>query len=260
MKSNTENYKKEIPHRDCGMEKEKTLARLKRHQNNIINRDLGYAYIAIPKASNTSVRHGLLGTVGLNSDSFVNGVPVSKVIHRQDSGVFSYSNLSEIYKSRPRMVFTVVRNPWDRILSCYRDKIIYKFHEPFRVYDMSPEMSFSDFVRVVSGIPDQDAEVHFRSQCAQTFYKGMFLPTMVLRTETISKDWGIIQSYFSSSCNLNLPDIGRHAKRSHIGGDIDVTQNDIDIIASRYEKDVRFFGYDVPEGMKTYSIRYAGPN
>ena len=227
------------------------ISRLAKHQSNIVNRELDFAYIAIAKASNTTVRHGLLGALGLNSDDTFNGRPVKEIIHRQDGGPFNYEPLSTLFKKPTSLIFTVVRNPWSRIMSCYRDKFLYKFHEPFREYGMRPDYSFSDFVEHISRIPDRDAEIHFRSQRTQIFFEGSLVPNLILRTETLSEDWRLVQSYFEGKHGISLRNLGRFAAREGSTKSFTVSQNDIDIISKRYEGDVKLFGYSLPEGIPT---------
>lgn len=64
--------------------------------------------------------------------------------------------------------FAFVRNPWVRLVSCYKQKIApggqglycYEYEEvPLYV-----GMSFAQFVEAVHAIPDEEADPHFRSQ------------------------------------------------------------------------------------------------
>ena len=78
--------------------------------------------------------------------------------------------------------FTIVRNPWDRLRSCYVDKIVTKKFHPTRNFpsgknlpkkilleeDAKPIMSFIDFVRHVERYPDANPHWQPNSRCCLT--------------------------------------------------------------------------------------------
>ena len=93
--------------------------------------------------------------------------------------------------------FGFVRDPYARLVSCYRHKIARphqqgkKVSPIFWVYGrrFSLGMSFPDFVRAVAAIPDERAEKHFRSQTRFLYRDGKPIVDFVGRLEHFEADW-----------------------------------------------------------------------
>lgn len=149
--------------------------------------------------------------------------------------------------------FSFVRNPWDRLVSCFLNKIQPDpdVEKPTFVDGVSSGfvrfgcfragMSFSDFVREVAAIPDSEADVHFRSQVD-------FLPRR--RGGEIRLDFlGKFESFGEDSARLldqlglelSVPHdkktVGRSAYREYYDGALK------DLVATRYAADVRLLDY-----------------
>ena len=121
---------------------------------------LRLVYYAIPKTGCTTVKSLLLEAEG-------HAVP------DDDEMIHSYYEKNEPNASAPRFRdyfrFTFVRNPWDRLVSCYCNKVLEmrpgNFHSFNFLYNLNfAQMSFADFVRFVCRVPDDLSEPHFRLQ------------------------------------------------------------------------------------------------
>ena len=97
----------------------------------------------------------------------------------------------------PRFSFGFVRDPYHRLVSCYRHKIERPRQQGKRVSPIfwvygrafSLQMDFPDFVRAVAAVPDERAEKHFRSQTRFLFRDGRPLVDFVGRLESFEQDW-----------------------------------------------------------------------
>ena len=133
-----------------------------------------------------------------------------------------------------------VRNPWDRLLSCYLQKKVYKRHKFYKRNNIDPEISFPDFVKTVCAIPDWKADKHFRSQF--TFvcnFEGELLTDYIGRFEYLNED-------FNTMCRLaNLPNavLPHWNTTAHEVYTKYYTPVLVDQVAQRYEIDLALFGY-----------------
>lgn len=102
--------------------------------------------------------------------------------------------------------FCFVRNPWDRLVATYKDKVNYgkghiyeRYDNPFIQYLRErgldhTKMEFADFVAFVAQLPDVDAEGHLRSQHLYTEDEhGRSLVNFVGKMENIGRDFEVIR-------------------------------------------------------------------
>ena len=155
-------------------------------------------YISIPKVACTSIKIALMGN-GL-SDSSSHGAYMnvhaatsrymSRTIGRHQQGYFK---------------FAFVRSPFDRLVSCYKDKIRTKLQHNGRYHfdtryntvliyrlfggKFHNDMSFEEFVGLVTRIPDFLSDGHFKSQYSMLYRKGSKIPDYIGKFENLAADW-----------------------------------------------------------------------
>lgn len=91
---------------------------------------------------------------------------------------------------------TIVRNPYTRLLSCYRDKIIKGEHQKAKILcllgydqrDLHHPISFDEFAQVVVGQSNYEMDPHWRVQKTQILYS--LLPySLIGRFESYQSDF-----------------------------------------------------------------------
>ena len=117
-------------------------------------------YIRVPKAANTSVGYEMLVKKypGLRDKS----------VDETQINFLSDVNLSKLEDAGTETFFTVVRNPFARLVSVYRD-FFETNHDEFIYADylfgiLRQKISFAEFVERTSQIPDRLKDQHIRSQ------------------------------------------------------------------------------------------------
>ncbi len=123
------------------------------------------AYIRMPKSANTSISYAMLSKQ----------YPALPEKHPDDTQInfLTDVHLKSVNEAGAEMFFTVVRNPFARLVSVYRD-FFETDHDEFIYADylfgiLPQKLSFPEFIDRVSKIPDRLKDQHIRPQ--QLFIK-----------------------------------------------------------------------------------------
>lgn len=140
--------------------------------------------------------------------------------------------------------FAFVRNPWDRLVSCYRDKILGEGLglRAYRRGPMVPKgLTFAGFVDAVCEIPDHKANPHFRSQFSMLSDDGgSLLPDFVGRFENLGEDFAWVGEGIGVP-DLTLPHLLRTSGGSPYRAAYDARTRSL--TEERYRRDAEVFGY-----------------
>jgi len=123
--------------------------------------------------------------------------------------------------------FTVVRNPWYRFCSMYKDMFI-KRPKRGKKANISLDWSPIEFAQFLSNTSDADLDIHFKSQFI--FVEPYVNDLEIIKLENINK-W---------SLDIPAPQFNHH-NTNHI--DIEFNSDTKEIILNRYQKDFEFFNY-----------------
>lgn len=84
----------------------------------------------------------------------------------------------------------LVRNPYTRMISLYRHKVLGKklnrTAPDFRKFGLTPRDTFKEAVIKMTQVPDEKADPHFRSQ---TLFYDYVQPDMIIKLEAVKKHW-----------------------------------------------------------------------
>lgn len=194
------------------------------HQHNFI-------YFEVPKTGTSSLLSFLknLGTI------------------EQMQGQYDFLN----YPDYHRLAF--VRNPWDRVLSCYRNKIkqdsnfqskyfangvMKKFHR-FNVFYAG--MPFREFVQAVAKIPDRIADGHFASQYTRLFQNNKLVITHLARFENYRDEVELFLKKVGIETDLKFPHLNQTARGNTYAEYYNAET--IRLVEDRYSEDIDRFGY-----------------
>jgi len=124
---------------------------------------------------------------------------------------WNMGKLDDAYKDYFK--FTFVRNPLDRLYSCFQNKVLGIGEEvPLeyftrRLFDLSKYREFDQFVDRVSKLPDYLSDRHFRSQFS--LFEGNKID-FIGKMENIEEDWNFIAKKFDFETLPNKNKSERH--------------------------------------------------
>jgi len=180
-------------------------------------------------------RHSLIYVVIFKSASR-SIVAACKQVHKKKN-IISITDVDE--KLLKYSWFTCVRNPWDRLVSCYsfaaqrkKLKAHYVIFEKSLGFDTTP--SWNEFVeRVLSGDP-LNSNVHFRPQV----HRIPNLPVRILNVESLNNDWKKLREDYPFMPPLTHENPSDHSHYSTYYTD-DLAKR----VGEFYKDDIDRFGY-----------------
>jgi len=184
-------------------------------------------YVPVPKAANRSIKEVLAAKINL---------PFEVSAHK---AAWNFIPIKSIPKSA-YYSFSFVRNPLDRLVSCFIQKTKMKdVNRNFWKYGKSvpQDISFLDFVDFVCNTPDHLSDPHFKSQHKFLVIKDQLAVDFIGKYEQLNEDWKHISDRFE------LPDLG-HFNQSHRSETKDYYTKELALkVKNRYQEDIEIFGY-----------------
>jgi hypothetical protein len=224
----------------------------------IISEEYRFIYLAIPKVASTSILNSLLPffDLGLDRESLENlkkGIPLrgahekfNRSRYRINKAAF-LASLGDQYHHYFK--FTFVRNPWDRLLSCYMSKVVRSgAGMPMGKYgnvSLRRDMTFQEFAEAVCLIPDEEANPHFRSQhifvCGEGSRKEI-LADFVGRFENLDEDFEFVTKRIGINAQLPHAADTTSIRSSRSYRDF-YDEKLAEMVGERYREDIELFGY-----------------
>lgn len=208
----------------------------------LVVRDKKLIYIVNSKAACSSIKRALIESVASKEISVNNYSDIHKCA-RQLGYQSNHLNKEE----RSWYKFTFVRDPFKRLVSLYvnkfedREKLLNIGFFQYQKYlggILHQNMSFEDFVKFISKIPDKFAERHFVSQSFLLTSEREKI-NYIGKVENIEEDYKLICEEFGLKNNL------RKSNRSPEYDYRDYyTLEILNLVYNRYKRDIVDFGYD----------------
>lgn len=182
--------------------------------NLVISQQKKFIFLHIPKNAGKSIHRGILDK------------HVADVVSRPDlSPLFNDMFWNTYFR------FTVVRNPFDRMVSCY--------HYQKERIGLYPDATFEEFVTDYAWDENGFAtNKHWLPQVDHVFDDDRCLVDYIMRFERIDVDWGEVAR--RTGLEVSLPKTNTSKRGDYLQYYNDETRK---IVAEKYAKDLDAFGY-----------------
>lgn len=194
-------------------------------------------YIPIPKAANSSARRALSPSVH---------IPIGTVgdVHQDDRfPIWRWSDVCERVTA-DWYVFTVVRNPYTRIQSAYRDKMVKMGVKLLSLQTMGLEAgdSFNTFLAACARWPRKMLNDHFIPQ-TDLLSKPLATGNLhVVKSEDLPNAWSQVADRVAAAGAPRPAEFG-HSNRSEGGPGLEFTPKQVALIRKLYRHDFDCFEY-----------------
>ena len=209
--------------------------------------DRKLAYLVTSKVACTSIKTVIGKAYAISSDSTM-GIHAAHLWNRKVD--FLDTPQEEYFK------FSFVRNPFDRLVSCYRDRVevdLRKFDfdsDPYFEseyglnyrYKIRAGMPFEEFIKTVITIPHHLADRHFKSLYATLYCDQKCKVDFVGKYETLQEDWAHLAQRFDF--DPQLPELNRSAARHAKKYWEYYTPELVELVYAYYRDDIDHFGYE----------------
>jgi chondroitin 4-sulfotransferase 11 len=221
-------------------------------ENNILIEKYNAIYFPIQKVACSSIKSKMRELLNIDIDNKLNTTHHNKEDKEAHNIPFPYIKRKDIWKYKDYIKFAFVRNPYDRLVSCYKNRIKDKpiNNKPFvnwvyenflHTWNFYYWMSFKDFVYEISNINEDDSESHFKSQYTFLINKNWkLIPDFIWKFENLEHD-------FEKICKLiwvkwmKLPHLMKSKHKNYREYYDDETKK---LVSERYKKDLKLFDYE----------------
>ena len=184
----------------------------------ILFNQLPLIYGRVPKVANTSIKaalHRLLQQPPEQGARSTTDAFWSKSTHGE-TRLISPQEARSLRGSH--FSFSFVRNPFDRLVSAYNNKVLEleDVTGPMHAMGLRHDMPFAEFLQRVVETPDEQMDVHLLPQASMLCVDGQLIPSFVGQMEQMAMHWKALQVWLRRE---RLPELGSIPSKNVRRGD-----------------------------------------
>ena len=213
----------------------------------ILLNNIPLIYARVPKVANTSVKVALASLLDPKTIPDPDILTTDAAWKQGSHGKTRMVNAIDARRRRSsHFIFSFVRNPYDRLVSAYNNKLLENNHLSPAMLKMGlkRQMPFELFLEVVAVTPDQDLDIHLLPQSKILCLESQPIPNFIGKIEAIKDHWQLLQKRLNQA---GLPNIGslphENVRRKHTADLSKYYTNHkcIALATSRYAEDIKIF-------------------
>jgi hypothetical protein len=167
--------------------------------------------------------------------SILLGVLKKTTIIRPGRNYRAFLNSHSLQDFKKMFKFTIVRNPWDKMVSAF-------YHLQLRhPHIIGVDENFQDFVKTRFRKEGIEINGHFCHQYPNVYFKGKVFIDRIGRFENLKNDWKAIALKIGHSQKLGHRNKTKHEPHRYYYEDKEC----FDIVSEVYRKDIELFKYQL---------------
>lgn len=212
------------------------------HPNNWVFPEYKLAWFGVPKTASSSQKKAVAIGLGVvtpeEAPKYKLGLANSRMTF------WDKHRIAEAHKDPEWMSFVMVRNPFDRFVSLWNERI--RGRERGTWHKKLPAgLSAEEFAEWLSEHGDDEIDHHARSQTSLIAIDGRLIPTHVMRFEQMGRSWKRCQRAVEERTGIVIPKLPhlRPGKRRR-GYREELSKRCRRLLERRYAQDFKLLGYE----------------
>jgi hypothetical protein len=205
-------------------------------------------FTVIPKNANTSVKYILVKDF---FPFFLNNININDPdkIHSNTIKLFNFVNHEFMYNNNDYLRISIVRNPFDRLVSGWRNKIknlnLINFKRPRR-HGFTKACNFKEFIHQIYNTSEEKIDRHFVPQYRFITYNDIIFSDRILKFENLTEDWdNLIQEiYIRNKIKLSRLTINLNNTKNNKSYREYYDKDLIKLVEKKFERDLNIFNYE----------------
>ena len=219
------------------------------NQHFILFNQLPLIYGRVPKVANTSIKASLSRLLKTPPEQGIRSTTDAFWI-KSTNGETSLITPREARSYRgTHFSFSFVRNPFDRLVSAYNNKVLEldDVTRPMQEMGLRHNMPFAEFLEQTVNTEDDKLDVHLLPQTSILCVDGKLIPSFVGQMEQMRSHWQVLQNWLRRE---RLPEPGeipeKNVRRGDDHSDLKQYYSDpatVRMVEQRYGNDIaQFYG------------------